>query len=194
MKHPYGVVEDVLMKVDKFLFLIYFVILDMKEDEEVPLILGRPSMKTVIIIMDVDKRELRLRSKEDEVRFNLFKDVTDCIAYKNGRQEKISKEEVILITDKQMEGSKPKEEVTYHEKLETKGDQNNQGKPVEKDEYQPRQPIMLNAGRGKGMKKTKKLWVVKKLNMDGTIEVEASYSRKTKVRTRALAKQNNYPH
>jgi len=44
---------------------------------------------------------------------------------------------------------------------------------VEEDEYRPGQPIMLNAGRGKGMKKIKKLWVVKKLKMDGTIEVES---------------------
>ena len=59
-----------------------------------------------------------------------------------------------------MEGSKPKEEITRHEKLEAKGDRNNKGKLVKEDEYRPRQPIMLIAGRGKGMKKTKKLWVV----------------------------------
>jgi len=35
VKHPYGVVEDVLMKVDKFLFSVDFVILDMKENEGV---------------------------------------------------------------------------------------------------------------------------------------------------------------
>jgi len=55
MKHPYGVVEDVLMKVDKFIFLMDFVILDMKEDEEVPLILGKPFMKTAKVIVDEDK-------------------------------------------------------------------------------------------------------------------------------------------
>jgi len=46
MKYPYGVVEDVLMKVDKFILTVDFVILDMKEDEEDPLILDRPFIKT----------------------------------------------------------------------------------------------------------------------------------------------------
>jgi len=35
------VVEDDLVKVDKFIFPMDFVIMDMKEDEEVPFILGR---------------------------------------------------------------------------------------------------------------------------------------------------------
>ncbi|XP_068486294.1 uncharacterized protein [Phaseolus vulgaris] len=58
VKYPYGVVEDVLVKVDKFIFHVDFVIMDMKEDEEIPLILGRPFMKTARIIVDVDKEEL----------------------------------------------------------------------------------------------------------------------------------------
>ena len=187
MKHLYGVVEDVLIKVDKFMFLVDFVILDMKEDEEVPLILGRSFMKTVKVIVDVDKGELRVRSHDEEVRFNLFDDVTNCIADKNGRQEEISK------YGEKMEGSKPKEKVTCHEKLEAKGDQNNQGKPVEGDEYRPGQPIMVNAGRGRGRKKMKKLWVIKELKMDEKIEVEEPYSRRTKVITKTWVEQDNYP-
>jgi len=65
--------------------------------------------------------------------------------------------------------------------------------PLEEDEYRLEQRIMLRAGRGKGMKKTKKLWIIKELKMDRTIEVEKPYSRKTKVITRALVKHNNYP-
>jgi len=45
IKYPHGVVEDVLFKVDKFLFPMNFVIMEMEEDVEVPLILGRPFMK-----------------------------------------------------------------------------------------------------------------------------------------------------
>ena len=171
VKHRYGVAEDVLIKVDKFMFVVDFVILDMKEGEEVPLILGRPFMKTAKVIVDVDKGELRVRSHDEEVRFNLFDNVTNCIVDKNGRQEEISKD------DEQMEGSKPKVKVTCHEKLEAKGDRNNQGKLMEGDEYRPGQPIMLNTGRGRGRKKKKKLWVIKELKMDGKIEVEEPYSR-----------------
>ena len=42
LTYPRGVIEDVLVKVDKFIFLVDFVVLDMEEDREIPLILGRP--------------------------------------------------------------------------------------------------------------------------------------------------------
>ena len=71
-KYPYGVVEDVLVQVDKFTFPEDFVVMDMKEDEEVPFILGRPFMKTARIIVDVDKEELQVRTQDEEVTLNLF--------------------------------------------------------------------------------------------------------------------------
>ena len=40
--HPQGIIEDVLVKVDKFIFLVDFIVLDMEEDKEVPIILGNP--------------------------------------------------------------------------------------------------------------------------------------------------------
>ena len=40
IKYPRGVIEDVLVKVDKFIFLANFIVLDMDKDEEIPLILG----------------------------------------------------------------------------------------------------------------------------------------------------------
>ena len=41
LTHPRGIIEDVLVKVDKFIFPTDFIILDMQEDKEVPIILGR---------------------------------------------------------------------------------------------------------------------------------------------------------
>ncbi|KAL5548145.1 hypothetical protein UlMin_003376 [Ulmus minor] len=46
IKHPRGIIEDVLVKVDKFIFPADFIVLDMEEDREVPLILGRPFLAT----------------------------------------------------------------------------------------------------------------------------------------------------
>ncbi|XP_028236976.1 uncharacterized protein LOC114416311 [Glycine soja] len=43
---PYGMVEDVLVKVCHFTFPMDFVIMDIKKDTEIPLILGRPFMLT----------------------------------------------------------------------------------------------------------------------------------------------------
>lgn len=44
--YPRGLIEDVLIKVEKFIFLVDFIVLDMEEDEEKPLILGRPFLAT----------------------------------------------------------------------------------------------------------------------------------------------------
>ena len=40
LTYPRGVIEDVLVKVDKFIFPVDFVVLDIEEDREIPLILG----------------------------------------------------------------------------------------------------------------------------------------------------------
>ncbi|XP_019430784.1 PREDICTED: uncharacterized protein LOC109338100 [Lupinus angustifolius] len=54
VKYPYGVAEDVLVKVDELAFPMDFVIMDIEEDKEVPIILARPFMKTTQVIIDVD--------------------------------------------------------------------------------------------------------------------------------------------
>ena len=72
IKHHYGIIEDVLVKVDKFLFPVDFVVMDMDEDNEVPLIFGRPFMKTSKIMIDVEDGKLTIRVQGDEVQFNVF--------------------------------------------------------------------------------------------------------------------------
>ena len=49
LAYPRGIVEDVLVKVDKCIFPADFVVLDM-EDSEIPIILGRPFLETGNII------------------------------------------------------------------------------------------------------------------------------------------------
>ena len=75
IKYPYGIVEDMIVKVDKFLFPVDFVVMDMEEDAEVPLILGRPFMKTAKVIIDVDKGKLKVCSQDEEVSFDVFEDM-----------------------------------------------------------------------------------------------------------------------
>ncbi|KAA3456599.1 Transposon Ty3-I Gag-Pol polyprotein [Gossypium australe] len=57
---PRGIIEDVLVKIDKFVFLVDFVVLDMDEDNSIPLILGRPFLATARTKIDVDAGELIL--------------------------------------------------------------------------------------------------------------------------------------
>ncbi|XP_073224760.1 uncharacterized protein [Cicer arietinum] len=73
MKHPYGVVEDVLVKVDKFIFPVDFVVLDMEEDNDIPLILGRPFLATGRAMIDVADGTLTLKVNEETVTFNILK-------------------------------------------------------------------------------------------------------------------------
>ena len=75
LKHPRGVIEDVLVKVDKFIFPADFIVIDMEEDKEIPIILGRPFLATGRAMIDVQRGELKLRVQEDEVKFNVFKAV-----------------------------------------------------------------------------------------------------------------------
>ena len=72
LKHPRGVIEDVLVKVDKFIFPTDFIVLDMEEDKEIPIILGKPFLATGRAMIDLQKGELKLRVQDDEVRFSVF--------------------------------------------------------------------------------------------------------------------------
>ncbi|KAG2384466.1 uncharacterized protein HKW66_Vig0147700 [Vigna angularis] len=53
-KNPYGIAEDVIVCVGKLQFLVDFLVMEM-EDERIPIILGRPFMKTAKVIIDVDE-------------------------------------------------------------------------------------------------------------------------------------------
>ncbi|GKC50820.1 retrovirus-related pol polyprotein from transposon TNT 1-94 [Tanacetum coccineum] len=46
IQYPRGIAEYVLIKIDKFVLPIDFVILDMREDSRIPIILGRPFLAT----------------------------------------------------------------------------------------------------------------------------------------------------
>lgn len=72
LKTPYGIVEDVMVRVDKYVFPVDFVVLDMEEDEKIPLILGRPFLATGRAKIDVDKGHLILRVGKEKVRFSVF--------------------------------------------------------------------------------------------------------------------------
>ena len=55
MAHPEGVLEDVLIKVGKFIFPVDFVVMDMEEDTQVLLLFGRPFLATGVALIDVKK-------------------------------------------------------------------------------------------------------------------------------------------
>ena len=89
------------MQVDKFTFQVDFVILDMKEHIEVPLILGRPFMKIAKVIIYVDGSKLKIKYQKEEGNFNMSngihnlepKDINDAkeVLFVTSKPEKVSK-------------------------------------------------------------------------------------------------------
>ena len=73
IKHPRGIVEDVLIRMGKFIFLVDFVVLDMDEDFNVPIILGRLFLAIGRALIDVQRGELKLRVQGEEETFKVFK-------------------------------------------------------------------------------------------------------------------------
>ncbi|XP_061353269.1 uncharacterized protein LOC133298044, partial [Gastrolobium bilobum] len=60
-KQAYGIIEDILVKVDKFIIPVDFVILDIEEDATIPMIFGRPFLATLGALIDILKSELILQ-------------------------------------------------------------------------------------------------------------------------------------
>ncbi|GJT56691.1 reverse transcriptase domain-containing protein [Tanacetum coccineum] len=59
--HPMGIAEDVVVRVDGFTFLADFVVVNFEPDPRVPIILGRPFLRTVKALIDLYEEKLTLR-------------------------------------------------------------------------------------------------------------------------------------
>ncbi|GJZ76426.1 reverse transcriptase domain-containing protein [Tanacetum coccineum] len=68
--YPVGVAEDVIVKVGKFHFPADFVVVDYDVDPRVPLILGRPFLRTARALIDVHGEELILRDGDEQLIFH----------------------------------------------------------------------------------------------------------------------------
>ncbi|XP_070042805.1 uncharacterized protein [Nicotiana tomentosiformis] len=73
MKKPLGIIDDVLVRVDKFILPADFVILDYEVNYEVPIILGRPYLATGKALVDVKAGKLTFRVGDEKVVFHVCK-------------------------------------------------------------------------------------------------------------------------
>ena len=55
LAQPEGILEDVLIKVGKFIFPVDFVVIDIEEDKQIPLLLERPFLAIGSTLIDVKK-------------------------------------------------------------------------------------------------------------------------------------------
>jgi len=69
---PYGVIKDVLVKVKHFIFPTDFVVMDICEDIDIPVILGRPFMLTASCIVDMGRKKLEMGFEDQKIDFDLF--------------------------------------------------------------------------------------------------------------------------
>ena len=71
--YPEGNIEDVPVKVDKFIFPVDFIVLDFEADKEEPIILGRLFLATGKALIDVQEGELTMKVNDQQVTFNVLK-------------------------------------------------------------------------------------------------------------------------
>ncbi|GJY80589.1 reverse transcriptase domain-containing protein [Tanacetum coccineum] len=68
---PTGNAEDVFVKVGTFFFLANFVVVDYVADPRVPLILGRPFLRTARALIDVHGEQMTIRHDDQSVTFKV---------------------------------------------------------------------------------------------------------------------------
>ena len=109
------------MKVDKFILTIDFVILDMEEDDKVPIILGRPFLATRKAQINVQEGELKLRVQGDEVTFHVFQsmkypndDMQECHPKEIMQSGVVNCKDKLNATQKETKRVKSKEDKIFH--------------------------------------------------------------------------------
>nr|GEX38532.1 reverse transcriptase domain-containing protein [Tanacetum cinerariifolium] len=71
---PDGIVRDVFVPIGKFTFPADFVIVDYESNPRVPLILGRPFLRTARALIDVHGKEMILRDGDERLTLNMKHD------------------------------------------------------------------------------------------------------------------------
>lgn len=71
VKRLLGILCDVLLKADTFIFPGDFIILGCEVDFKVPIILGRPFLATARALVDIERGDLKFRLNLEEVKFNI---------------------------------------------------------------------------------------------------------------------------
>ncbi|XP_021996149.1 uncharacterized protein LOC110893347 [Helianthus annuus] len=85
VKYSRWIIENLLVKVDKFVFPVDFVVLDMEADERVPIILGRTFLRTAKAIIDVFDGKISLHAGDEIVTF----EISRAMQHPSGRDEDI---------------------------------------------------------------------------------------------------------
>ncbi|GJX98080.1 putative reverse transcriptase domain-containing protein [Tanacetum coccineum] len=72
---PLGIVENVIVKINKFLFPPDFVVIDMLNTRNETMILGRPFLAIIHAEIDVFNKEISLEIRNDRITFDMDKEI-----------------------------------------------------------------------------------------------------------------------
>ena len=64
----------VRVRVKHLIFPVDFVVMDIEEDADIPLILGRPFMSIASCVVDMGKKKLEMGIEDQQINFDLFND------------------------------------------------------------------------------------------------------------------------
>ncbi|GKA02128.1 reverse transcriptase domain-containing protein [Tanacetum coccineum] len=121
---PKGIARDVFVPVGKFTFPADFVIVDYESDPRVPLILGRPFLRTARALIDVHGEQMILRDRNERLILNMSHDTS---SYSNEpHQESINMIDVYNVSHEEYredlfatshQGGNPTSSLTSHTDL-----------------------------------------------------------------------------
>ena len=97
---PYGVIEDVLVRVKHFTFLADFVVMDIEEDADIPLILGCPFMLAASCVVDMGRRKLEMGIEDQKISFDLFDEEKQLLDQNICLQVKEFEEKILKVGTK----------------------------------------------------------------------------------------------
>jgi hypothetical protein len=155
--YPLGITEDVFVKVGHHFIPVDFVVLKMGEREKLPLILGRPFLKTVGATIDVGKGEIMfdINGERSSFKFRPRLEVCNMIEVKNvPPHHRIVKEE-----PRKKEGLKKKKKEPKKKDVEKVKEDVAFGKT--KEEKPPVKTKKMTKPEDKPMPKTVRKWVPK---------------------------------
>ena len=96
LKRPIGILHDVLVKVESFIFPADFVILDCEIDFEVPIIFGRPILASGRALVDMEKGPMKFLLNNEEETFNICRSMRQSCELQSvsaiSHKEKMKKE------------------------------------------------------------------------------------------------------
>ncbi|GKB96324.1 reverse transcriptase domain-containing protein [Tanacetum coccineum] len=109
-----GIARDVFVLVRKFTFPVDFVIVDYESDPRVPLILGRPFLRTARALIDVHGEEKILRDGEEKLTLNMRHDTLSY--YNKPKKESINMIDIYNVSHKDyLEDLFTNEKITNHQ-------------------------------------------------------------------------------